>query len=282
MKIMTFVRKSSFLNAAGIIVLVLAASYNLGKIFELVSIKGAAVKTEAKSAGMKDLQSIKSYAAVVEKNPFGIKGARFSVIQKESGNAADPQGLVLKGVITYKPGFAFIENRGAMERLFKLGDDVFGAGKLTAVYADKVRISDKGREVELVFQKIESVAAKPTSGSGGAFPAQTSKNSKEMTFDREQIKKFLENPNELLTGARLMPLLKEGRQEGFVVREVKPGGVYENLGLKNEDIILRANKVDLNSPGDGVKIFTMIKELDRMELDIIRNGVPMTQVYHIN
>jgi len=31
-----------------------------------------------------------------------------------------------------------------------------------------------------------------------------------------------------------------------------------------------------------VKIFNMIKELDRMELDIIRNGVPMTQVYHIN
>jgi type II secretory pathway component PulC len=54
------------------------------------------------------------------------------------------------------------------------------------------------------------------------------------------------------------------------------------MGLKNEDIILRANNVELNSPGDGVKIFNMIKELDRMDLDIIRNGSPMTQVYHIN
>ena len=103
-----------------------------------------------------------------------------------------------------------------------------------------------------------------------------------MTFDREQIKKFLDNPNELLTGARLMPILRDGKQEGFIVREVKPGGFYENMGLKNEDIILRANNVDLNSPGDGVKIFNMIKELDRMDLDIIRNGSPMTQVYHIN
>ncbi|MBI5073622.1 MAG: hypothetical protein HZB62_00385 [Nitrospirae bacterium] len=280
MKIMTFLRKRAFLNAAGIIVLVLAVSYNLGKIFELVSAKGTVTKTEGKSSGAQDLQSVKNFVSVVEKNPFGIKGARFSVIQKESGGAADPKGLVLKGVITYKPGFAFIENKGAMERLFRLGDDVFGAGKLTAVSADKVSISDNGRDFELLFAKIESVAAKTSSGS--AFVNQAAKNSKEMTFDREQIKKFLENPNELLTGARLLPRLKDGGQEGFVVREVKPGGVYENLGLKNEDILLRANKIDLNSPSDGVKIFTMIKELDRMELDIIRNGVPMTQVYHIN
>lgn len=280
MQMMDFVRKSAFLNAAGIAVLVLAVSFNLGKIFELVPARGVATKAEDKSSAMRDLQSVKSFAAVVEKNPFGIKGARFSVIQKESGAATDPKGLTLKGVITYKPGFAFIENKGSMQRLFKLGEDVFGAGKLSVVSADKVIISDDGRRFELLFPTIESTTAKNPSSSG--LVNQTMKNSKEMTFDREQIKKFLENPNELLTGARLMPLLKEGRQEGFVVREVKPGGVYENMGLKNEDIILRANKIDLNSPGDGVKIFNMIKELDRLELDIIRNGVPMTQVFHIN
>jgi len=280
MQMMAFLKKSAFLNAAGILVLVLAVSFNLGKIFELVSAKETVTKTEGKSHGMRDLQSLTSFAAVVEKNPFGIKGARFSVIQKESGATIDPKGLVLKGVITYKPGFAFIENEGAIQRLFKLGDDVFGAGKLTAVYPDKVSISHDNRVFELLFPNIKSLTAK--SPSNTAFTNQTMKNSKEMTFDREQIKKFLDNPNELLTGARLLPLLKDGKQEGFTVREVKPGGVYENMGLKNEDIILRANKIDLNSPGDGVKIFNMIKEMDRMELDIIRNGVPMTQVYHIN
>ncbi len=280
MQMRDFFKKRALLNAAGIIVLVLAVSFNMGKIFELVTAKGTVTKTEGKSSGLRDLQSVKSFAAVVEKNPFGIKGARFSVIQKESGATTDPNGLVLKGVITYKPGFAFIENKGAMQKLFKLGDDVFGAGKLTAVSADKVRISGDGRGFELLFPHIESPPLKTPSSS--ALVNQTMRSSKEMTFDREQIKKFLENPNELLTGARLMPLIKDGKQEGFTVREVKPGGVYENMGLKNEDIILRANKVDLNSPGDGVKIFNMIKELDRMELDIIRNGVPMTQVYHIN
>lgn len=275
-----FIKNTGFVHAAGIIVLVLAVSYNLTGIFEVLPIKGTAVKAENKSSGAADAKSIKSYASVVEKNPFGIKNARFSVIQQETGTAADPKGLVLKGVITYKPGFAFIENRDAAQRLFKLGDDVFGAGKLSAVYPDKVRITSDNRSFELMFQSITSVSGPKSSNTVSA--GQSSKNSREITFDREQIRKFLENPNELLTGARLMPILKDGKQEGFVVREVKPTGVYANMGLKNEDIILRANQIDLNSPGDGIKIFNMIRELDRMELDIIRNGQPMTQVFHIN
>lgn len=260
--------------------MVLAISFNLGKVLELVSTKGNVAKTEGRSYGMADSTSLNVFASVVEKNPFGIKGAKFSVVRKETATATDPTGLVLKGVITYKPGFAFIENKDAVQRLFKLGDDVFGAGKLTAVYADKINILQHGSVVELKFPAIETVAAKTPLGP--VVPGQSNRSRKEMTFDREQIKKFLENPNEILTGARLMPILKDGKQEGFVVREIKPGGFYENMGLKNEDIILRANNVELNSPGDGVKIFNMIKELDRMELDIIRNGVPMSQVFHIN
>jgi general secretion pathway protein C len=280
MQMLDFLKKRVFLDAAGIIVLVLAISFNLGKVLELVSTKGNVAKIQEKSYGMADPKSVNAFASVVEKNPFGIKGARFSVIRKETGTATDPKGLILKGVVTYKPGFAFIENKDAIQRLFKLGEDVFGAGKLTAVYADKVRISQNGSVFELKFPAIETMTAKTPAGS--PIPGQSRTSRKEMTFDREQIKKFIENPNEILTGARLMPLLKDGRQEGFIVREIKPGGFYENMGLKNEDIILRANNVELNSPSDGVKIFNMIKELDRMELDIIRNGVPMTQVFHIN
>ncbi len=161
MQMLDFFKKRAFLNAAGIILLVLAISFNLGKVFELVSTKGNVAKTEGKSYGMADSKSVNAFAAVVEKNPFGIKGARFSVIRKETGTATDPKGLVLKGVITYKPGFAFIENKDALQRLFKLGDDVFSAGKLTAVYADKVSISQHGSVFELKFPAIETVAAKP-------------------------------------------------------------------------------------------------------------------------
>jgi general secretion pathway protein C len=281
MQMLDFFKKSAFINAAGIIAVVLAISYNLGKVLELVSTKNNIAKIEGKSNGMADSKSINAFASIVEKNPFGIKGARFSVIRKETAETpADTEGLVLKGVITYRPGFAFIENKDATQRLFKLGEDVFGAGKLTAVYADKASISQHGSVVELRFPAIETMTSKTSAGL--PMQGQPRKSRKEMTFDREQIKKFLENPNELLTGARLLPVLKNGRQEGFLVKEIRPGGFYDNMGLKNEDIILRANSIELNSPGDGVKIFNMVKELDRMELDIIRNGVPMTQVFHIN
>lgn len=280
MQVLNFIKKRAVLNAAGVLALVLAISFNLVKVLELVSMKGNPAKIESTSYGRTDTKSVNSFAVAVEKNPFGIKGARFSVIDRKTGASTDPKGLILKGVITYKPGYAFIENKDALQKLFKCGDEVFGAGKLTAVYADKVSISNSSGMFDLKFTVIESVAAKAPPGAASPGPPQRS--SREMTFDKEQIKKFLDNPNELLTGARLMPVIKNGIQEGFLVREVRPGGIYETMGLQNGDVILRANKLELNSPGDGVKIFNMIKELDRMELDIVRNSVPMTQVYHIN
>ena len=280
MEMAAFFKKQAFLHTAGIIAVALAVSFNLGKVLELVSTKGNVTKTGEKSDITATSKSVNAFAAVVEKNPFGIKGARFSLVRKDSGFATDPKGLVLKGAVTQKPGFAFIENKDGIQRLFKRGEDVFGAGKLTAVYPDKVSISQQGSVFDLKFPAIETLTSKTPSGA--AVQGQPRKNSREMTFDREQIKKFLDNPNELLTGARLMPMFRDGKQEGFVVREVQPGGIYENMGLQNGDIILRANNVELNSPGDGVKIFNMIRELDRMELDILRNGVPATQVYHIN
>ncbi len=288
MRVIALANNKALLHTAGIIVLVLAASYNLGRILELISAEVIVAKAEGRPLRMTALQSITGFAPVVERNPFGIKGAGFSVIEKGAASVTGQNDLILKGVITYRPGFAFIENRGAMQGLFRVGDDVFGAGKLAAVQPDRVRISHDSRVFELRFPEIESVSPPRSSGAAMHRPlsppisGQTRTGGKEITFDREQIKRFLDNPNELLTGARLMPLLRDDRQEGFIVREIIPGGVYDNMGLKNEDIILRANHVELNSPGDGVKIFNMIRELDRIELDILRNGTPMTQVFHIN
>lgn len=284
-------KKSGFWNVAGIIAALLAISYNLGKTLESASTKTFALKDDTKGAVQSGLKSINSYAAAVEKNPFGIKGVRFSVIDKKSGETggADPKGFLLKGVITLYPGYAFIESKDNPQKLFKIGEDVFGAGKLKLVNKESVYIADGGKGFELLL----AGSVKNPPGRGGelkknegvsSVSSDTKKQSgvKEKTFQKEEIKRFLDNPKEILTDARLLPNLKDGKQEGFIVREVKPGGFYENIGLVNGDIILRANGIELASPGDGVKIFSMIKELDKVELDIIRNGVRTTQVYHIN
>jgi general secretion pathway protein C len=78
-----------------------------------------------------------------------------------------------------------------------------------------------------------------------------------------------------------MPNIVDGKQKGFVLSEVKAGGIYQSLGLQNGDILLRINEYTISSPEAALQTFTALKGMDRVQLDIIRNGAKMTMTYQI-
>lgn len=281
MEMVKIFKNKLLIDIIGVLGIVIALSYHTGKLLEVALSKKKAVIKQASTDIQRGERAISFYASVVEQNPFGVRGAKFSVIEKTDKKVVslEPNTLILKGVITLPPGYAFIENKDKVQKLFKKGEDVFGYGLLNIIEPKKVSISQNGKLFSINLEGHEEVSdntAKQTS------QINTSSSKNEKTFAKEEIKRFMEDPKEILTDARLLPNFKDGKQEGFIVKEVRPGGFYERMGLLNGDIILRANKVELTSPNDGIKILSLIKELDRIELDIIRNGQRITQVYNIN
>lgn len=281
MEMVKIFKNKLLIDIIGVLGIVIALSYHTGKLLEVALSKKKAAIKQANTDIQRGERAISFYASVVEQNPFGVRGAKFSVIEKTDKKVVslEPNTLILKGVITLPPGYAFIENKDKVQKLFKKGEDVFGYGLLNIIEPKKVSISQNGKLFSINLEGHEDVSyntAKQTS------QINTSSSKNEKTFAKEEIKHFMEDPKEILTDARLLPNFKNGKQEGFIVKEVRPGGFYERMGFLNGDIILRANKVELTSPNDGIKILSLIKELDRIELDIIRNGQRITQVYNIN
>jgi len=84
-----------------------------------------------------------------------------------------------------------------------------------------------------------------------------------------------------LTDARFIPNIVDGRQEGFIVKELKKGGVYESLGLEDGDVLLRVNNLPITGPESALQAFTALKGMDRIELDIMRRGQKITMTYQI-
>lgn len=282
MEMVKFFKNKVFIDIVGITCVVILLSYQAGKLLNIMLAKKSTISIPAKKDVQQGERALPQYAVFVEQNPFGIKGVKFSIIEKTEQKAAtyDPQALQLKGVITLPPGYAFIENKDKVQKLFKRGEDVFGYGFITIIEAKKVTISKNGKMFTLTL-----VGHEEETGKEGDRTKQNKQNKdfiKEYNFAKEEIKRFMEDPKEILTDARLLPNLQQGRQEGFIVREVRPGGLYERLGIMNGDVILRVNKMELTSPNDGAKIITLLKELDRLELDLLRDGKPVTLVYNIN
>jgi general secretion pathway protein C len=118
---------------------------------------------------------------------------------------------------------------------------------------------------------------------GGPSASSFGKRTGESTYliDQQRIQQALEKPDQLMTDARFIPNMVEGRQQGFVLRELKAGGIYQSLGLQNGDILLRINEYSISSPDTALQAITALKGIDRAQLDIIRNGSKTTMTYQI-
>lgn len=83
--------------------------------------------------------------------------------------------------------------------------------------------------------------------------------------DQESMKR-----NEQLTQARAVPNFENGKPAGYKMIEVKPGGIYDKLGLKNGDVI---QSVDGRKIDDPQKTFQLIGKLKQgAQLEVSRDG----------
>jgi len=245
-----------------------------------------------------------SYSSILDENPFGSEPAgpltdldRSDPIEKTSRPV--PQGLRLIGTIAGEAGtsFAIFEDRQKKQSVFGLGNEIEGQGKLVVVAANHVIIrgphGDTTLELAELTQPSGSSASSRSRGSArNRRTRETKTPPKEVAFikksgeseyllDKQGVQKSLQNPQRVLTDARMLPNFVDGKQEGFKVSEVIHGGVYDKLGLRNGDILLKINDLDLNSPDSGIQAFSALRGADRIKLYIIRADKKITQTYQI-
>jgi general secretion pathway protein C len=180
--------------------------------------------------------------------------------------------------------YAIFKDSAGIQEVFKVGEQVFGAGRLSRVERDKViiRRGEKNEEILLDDVKVREVKKQASAGSP-ASPSSFAQKIGRATYmvDQARLQQAIANPGQMMTDARLKPNIVSGREEGFVLSEVKPGGVYQSLGLQDGDVLLRINEYDISNPERALQAFTALKGMERVQVDLIRSGSRMTMTYQI-
>lgn len=225
-------------------------------------------------------RSIKDYEAILQKNPFGI-----SVDVEKSGTLEKQRelsGITLVGTISSSTGhgYAVFVGKDGKQAMFKTGESVFGVGELGTVEKYRVFIKKEGRRYEIpMTDMVDLNLSRAGSGSTDVYkpikPIQPGK----FVIDQKAFQSVLTQPRQLLEDAKLVPNRDE--HGGFVLREVRKNGIYDNLGMKDGDVILRINEFNISHPEDALKAFTALRGMDSLKLDMIRDGNRMTVDYHI-
>jgi general secretion pathway protein C len=245
--------------------------------------------TESKSSGTLTLRTeeLAFYAPILTNGLFGkaTQGALTPIAvapaATQAAPATAPSELLLLGTATgsFRETFALVRHTTKQEeRVFRLGDMVFDAGRLVEVKKERAFIVVNGKKVELMTPMTPPAAASANQtpsksltaiGPGGGV------------IDQRALNAALDNIGQAMSDARLLPSQKDGKVEGFRVSEVKPSGVFAMVGLRNGDVLLRLNDFPIDSPDKALQSFIALKGQSRLKLDLVRDGQPATYNYDI-
>jgi len=179
--------------------------------------------------------------------------------------------------------FAVIEDlAGRRQALYRVGDPVLEVATLARVEWDRVILSRDGSEEVLEIATARTQAKAAPAGSppaGGERIRKTADN--KFVIDRREVEKTVENLNEVFTQARAVPYFQDGKTVGFRVFAIKPGSVFEKIGLQNGDVIQRVNGVELTDPTKAISLFTELQNEGHIAVDLQRNKQTKSFSYEV-
>jgi general secretion pathway protein C len=92
---------------------------------------------------------------------------------------------------------------------------------------------------------------------------------------REQVQQALRNPAELFSQARMLPKYEEGQMRGVQVSQIKPGSLFEQVGLREGDVITSLNGVSINGPEQSTQVLQELTQASEIVAEVIgADGTP--------
>lgn len=241
-------------------------------------------------------KDLMQYSPILEKNPFGSPGELHPITSSPTGEAGagdiSMSNLILVGTAAGSKnfGYAIFEDRTqaqGQQEIFSLGENVFNYGVLKKINRSSVEI-ERNSSIHTITIPEETVVesgytpqeqSRAAPQTQGSFARQIGE--RDYILDSRKIQQSLENPEQILTDARLLPNIKDGKQQGFSISEVVPGGIYNSLGLRNGDILLRINGLEISNPEVAIQAMSALKGMNNINLDIIRDSQNMSMNYRI-
>lgn len=266
-------------------------------VYRYATIEVPAVKAAAPAAPK--VPEIGAYARLVEGQVFAPGPLKFKPLAAPGFTAGEESAstvlgeLKLLGTFFGGNGFAIMEKKGApAEKIFRVGDNVFDAGILKEIGKDNAVISRGGRDYTISIKKEELPAPPASTGLSAADAGQGIKvewsgegvkktGEHAWAVDQKAVLHALDNIGSVLTDARLTPVSSKDGAEGFLVNEIKPGGLFDALGLKNGDILKRVNGFEVTSPEKAIQVLTALRGESTIDLDVVRDGKKSNFHYEI-
>lgn len=107
----------------------------------------------------------------------------------------------------------------------------------------------------------------------------------QVSIPREELNEYMKNLPDLLQQATAVPNIVPGgggRIDGFKVIDLDANSVFAKLGIKKDDVIKSVAGEPIDSPAKAMELYNRLRNDNRIQVDVERNGRVETLTFSIN
>jgi general secretion pathway protein C len=225
--------------------------------------------------------ALQSYGGIIERNLFlsTLKPAG----EKQLGGGVFASGpevsaFELKGTVAGGTsfGFAIIEEKGTNKQILRRLGDMVGQARLIKISRNTAVLRSAGRDITLKIKEA------PDGSLFSRSPEAGSSSPSSLVLSRREVTEKLGDLKTVLSQALVRPYFSEGKQEGYIISDIKPESLYSKLGLQNGDIIMDVNYKRMQTADDVLQLVNLMQSGTPITLNMKRNGKTETLNYSFN
>lgn len=99
---------------------------------------------------------------------------------------------------------------------------------------------------------------------------------------KEDIKFYANNPSKIWQDISIVEFRDGGKIQGFKVTKIKESSKISQLGLLEDDLIIRMNNQKLRSYKDALRVYRELDTLQNIQIVVLRNNEEKELIYEIN
>ncbi len=98
---------------------------------------------------------------------------------------------------------------------------------------------------------------------------------------RDLIMENFANVGSLSSQATVTPYFVQGQQQGFRLSQIRSGGLLQQIGLQEGDVLQTVNGLNLYTPQEALQAYQQLQTESTVRINILRNNRPTTLTYEL-
>jgi general secretion pathway protein C len=174
--------------------------------------------------------------------------------------------------------WAAIEDRESQQTLvLRIGDGVRNQAQVRRIEPKRIVLEERGTLRELALAEVEGLVASPRPGL--PVSARSRPRGGRVTPQAAPPEEGPRSPAQLFSEARILPKYEAGEMVGVQLSAIKPGSLFEKMGIKDGDTITALNGIRIDSPEQSSRILLELTSADAFTVEV--NNADGTQTLNV-